>query len=174
MKTQASQIRLQFNSDMKPEIIITLKSRDGLESLNDLKTATDKGKLLDCEIKAHREHRSLDANARLWKTLTDMAAVLHTTKDELYLIMLKRYGQFTYVIVKTEAVEMFTTMYRLTEEVGKTKSGEGTQLLCYFGSSDYNTLQMSQLLDGVMQEAHEIGVETPTKSEIELMKSQWR
>jgi len=33
---------------------------------------------------------------------------------------------------------------------------------------------MSRLLDGVIQEAHEIGVETPTRSEIELMKSQWK
>ena len=159
---------------MRPELVLTLKSREGLESLNELKTATDKGKTIDVDLRAHRNRRSLDANAFCWVTLSKMAAVLHTTKDELYLIMLKRYGQFTYVIVKNEAVEMFTRAYRLTEDKGKTKDGTGTQLLCYFGSSEYDTLQMSRLLDGVIQEAHEIGVETPTRSEIELMKSQWK
>ena len=173
MKSQASQIRLQFNADMKPELIITLKSRDGLESLDELKTATDKGKALDCEIKPHRERRSLDSNGYLWALLGKMAEVLNTTKDELYLIMLKRYGQFTYVIVKTAAVEMFASMYRFVEDKGQTKNGEGTQLLCYFGSSLYDSKEMATLINGVVSEAKEIGIETMTPAEIEQMNSQW-
>jgi len=173
MKSQANQIRLQFNSEMKPEIIITLKSREGLESLDELKTVIDKGKSLDVEIKPHREKRSQDSNGYLWALLGKMAAALNTSKDELYLHMLKRYGKYTYAIVKTEAVEMFTSMYRLTEEVGKTKNGEGTQLLCYFGSSLYDSKEMATLINGVVSEAKEIGIETMTPSEIEQMNSQW-
>lgn len=173
MKSQASQIRLQFNAEMKPEIIITLKTREGLESLNDLKAATDKGKALDVEIKAHRERRSLDSNGYLWVLLGKMAEALNTTKDELYLKALKRYGRFTYVVVKNEAVEMFKQLYKLTEEVGQTKNGEGTQLLCYFGSSLYDSKEMSTLINGVVSDAKEIGIETMTPIEIEQMNSQW-
>jgi len=172
----ANNIRIQFNERESPEIVLSIVGlkNEIMSDVSIMKKIIENKKLLSITIKQHREKRSLDANNCLWAVLTNMAAVLHTTKDELYLIMLKRYGQFTYVIVKNEAVEMFTRSYRLTEEKGKTKDGTGTQLLCYFGSSEYNTLQMSRLLDGVIQEAHEIGVETPTRSEIELMKSQWK
>lgn len=158
---------------MKPEIIITLKSREGLESLEELKTATDRGKALDCEIKVHRERRSLDANAMMWKTLSDMAAVLKTTKDELYLQMLKKWGgKFTYIVVQPEAAETLKSIWKEVEEVGKgvINGKECTQLLCYYGSSFYNTKEFSVLLDGIITDAHEIGIETPTRSEIELMK----
>jgi len=174
LKSQASQIRLQFNAGMKPEIIVTLKSRDGLESLEELKTATDKGKALDCEIKVHRERRSLDSNGYLWALLGKMAEVLNTTKDELYLKALKDYGRYTYVVVKNEAVEMFKQLYKLTEEVGQTKNGEGTQLLYYFGSSLYDSKQMATLINGVVSEAKEIGIETMTPEEINRMNASWK
>lgn len=161
---------------MKPEIIITLKSRDGLESLEELKTATDKGKLLDCEIKVHRERRSLDANAFLWVTLSKMAGILKTTKDELYLLMLERYGIFTHIIVKKEAVERVKSEWRTVRELGEGKIGNGTgvQLQVYYGSSTYDIKEMSRLLDGIVSEAHEIGIETPNRNELELMKIQWK
>jgi hypothetical protein len=161
---------------MKPELIIALKSREGLESLNDLKAATDNGKLLDVEIKPHRERRSLDANAFLWITLSKMAAALKTSKDDLYLIMLERYGVFTHIIVKKEAVERVKSEWRTVRELGEGKIGTGTgvQLQVYYGSSTYDTKEMSHLLDGIVSEAHEIGIETPTRAELELMKTEWR
>jgi hypothetical protein len=102
-----------------------------------------------------------------------MAEVLNTSKDELYLKALKGYGRYTYVVVKNEAVEMFKQLYKLTEEVGQTKNGEGTQLLCYFGSSLYDSKEMATLINGVVSEAKEIGIETMTPAEIEQMNSQW-
>jgi len=173
MKAQVTSFRIQFDSNMRPEMVLSLTSRECLNSLDDLKTATDKGKELDVEIKPHRAKRSIDSNGYLWVLLGKMAEVLKTSKDELYLQMLKRYGQYTYAIVKNEAVEMFTSMYRLTEEVGKTKNGEGTQLLCYFGSSLYDSKEMATLINGVVSEAKEIGIETMTPIEIEQMNSQW-
>ena len=173
MKSQANQIRLQFSANMKPEIIVTLTSRDGLESLNDLKAATDKGKTLDVEIKPHRERRSLDANGLLWVMLGKIAEALRTDKDAVYLKMLKRYGQYTYVIAKPEAVEKLKQSWRLVEEVGKTKNGDGVQLLCYFGSSLYDKREMSVLIDGTVSEAKELGIETMTPRELALIKDAW-
>ena len=161
---------------MRSEIVITLNSRECLNQLDNIKIAMDKGKLLDIEIKPHSARRSLDANAFLWVILQKMAEVLKTSKDELYLSVLERYGVFTPIIVKPEAVERVKEEWRTCKEIGRGKIGnaEGVQLLCYYGSSTYNTAEMSHLLDGVISEAHEIGIETPTRAEIELMKSDWR
>jgi hypothetical protein len=134
-----------------------------------------KERVYDAELKEHREKRSLDANAALWKLLSMMAEVLHTTKDELYIEMLGRYGVFTHVVVKPSAVEMFKQEYRLCKDLGEvTINGKtGIQLQCYFGSSSYDTAQFSKLLDGVIQDGKEIGVELISADERDRMLSEW-
>lgn len=44
---------------------------------------------------------------------------------------------------------------------------------CYKGSSLYNTKEMSLLIDGVVRECKELGIETETPDEIERMKQEW-
>ena len=173
MKAQAKSIRIQYTADMLPEIVVSLTSRECLNHLEDIKTATDNKKLLDVEIKPHRERRSLDANAYLWVLIDKIAEVLRTDKDAVYLTMLKRYGQYTYVIVKPEAVERTMQAWRLMEEVGKTKDGKGVQMLAYFGSSTYSTVEMARLIDGVVSDAKELGIETMTPNEIAAIKERW-
>ena len=74
-------------------------------ALQALIAAVSKGKVLQVQITIKRKQRSLDANAYLWALLGEMARVLYTDKDELYLQMLERYGVFTHIIVKPQAVE---------------------------------------------------------------------
>ena len=62
-------------------------------------------KTYSVEIKQKRKDRSLNANAALWVLLGEMAAKLRTSKDELYLEMLSRYGVFTHVVVKPNVAE---------------------------------------------------------------------
>jgi hypothetical protein len=102
-----------------------------------------------------------------------IAEVLRTDKDSIYLQLLKRYGQYTYIIVKPEAVEKTLQAWRLMEEVGKTKDGKGVQMLAYFGSSTYDVKEMARLIDGTVSEAKELGIETMTPSELALMKEEW-
>lgn len=173
MKTQAKTFRIQFDARMNPELVLPLNGRECLLQLDEIKTATDSGKMLDVEIKPHRERRSLDANGMMWAVLQQMAEVLRTDKDSVYLTMLKRYGQYTYVIVKPEAVERTMQAWRLMEEVGKTKDGKGVQMLAYFGSSTYDTKEMARLIDGVVSEAKELGIETMTPREVALIKERW-
>lgn len=172
MKAQAKAIRIQYDSQMMPEIVMSLTSRECLNHLEDLKTATDKGKALDVEIKPHRERRSLDANAYFWTLCGQIAAVLRTDKDSMYLQLLKRYGQYTYIIVKPEAVEKTLQAWRLMEEIGKTKDEKGVQMLAYFGSSTYDAAEFSRLLDGTISEAKELGIEVVSESEKRLMLSE--
>jgi len=127
------------------------------------------------EVKAYRKRRSLNANALLWKCLGDMAAVLRCDKWDVYLMMLKRYGKFTYICVMPEAVESVKKQWRECEELGKlTINGhEAVQMLCYFGSSTYDSKEFSVLLDGVISEMKEMGLETPMDEEIQRSLERW-
>lgn len=139
----------------------------------------DKPKL-DIEIKVYRERRSLDANNYFWQLLSKMAPILHTNKDSLYLVMLEKYGAFMYLPGNDDDYERLKTVFRIVnirgETVLTTPSGKELhlhQLQCYKGSSMYDTLEMSHLIDGVVSEAKELGIDTRTSDEIERMKQQW-
>ena len=175
MKALSNSIRLQFDGNMKPELVINITSREPLLHLPELDDALGKGKLLDVEIKVHRNRRSLNANAYLWVLLGKLADALMTSKDELYLLMLERYGVFTHVIVKPEAVERVKAEWRTVRELGKGRIGnvEGVQLQCYFGSSSYDSKEFSVLLEGVISECKEIGIETLPEDEIAQMLKEW-
>lgn len=174
MKLISNKIRLQYTENQEPEIVITAKGYIKPE-VEELKTLTAIGKQLSVEIKQYRQKRSLDSNAYFWLLLGEMAAILKTTKDELYLIMLERYGVYTHVIVKPEVVDKVKQEWRTVRELGEvTVNGKtGIQLQCFFGSSTYNTKEMSRLIDGVVSEAKELGIETMTPQELARMKNEW-
>ena len=130
----------------------------------------------DCEkleIKAtkYRQKRSLDANAMLWLCLGRIATALKSDVWEVYLQMLKRYGKFTYIVVKENAVEAVKTQWRETEIVGEvTVNGKkAVQMLCFFGSSTLNSKEFSNLLDGVFSEMKEMGLETPMPDDVRVV-----
>lgn len=169
---KANNIRLQFTEENKPEILLSIAEKTDISAY---KAIVAKGKLLSVEIKQYRHRRSLDANAYMWVLLSKMADVLKTTKDDLYLIMLERYGIFTHIIVKASVVEKIKQEWRTVRELGEvTVNGKtGIQLQCFFGSSAYDTKEMSVLIDGVVQECKELEIETMTPEELSILKSKW-
>lgn len=135
---------------------------------------------LDITIKKHRNKRSLDANNYMWLLLSKLAAVLHTTKEELYYQMLERYGTFYYLPVEEGKEEGIQKVFRIVRDRGETilttPSGKQVacrQLQCYKGSSLYDTKEMSMLIDGVVQEAQDAGIDTITPTELDEMKQKW-
>lgn len=131
-------------------------------------------KELDIEFKKHRNHRSLDANAMLWACLGEMAAALRTDNWSMYLFELERYGKFTSVLVKPEAIEDMKRQWRETKVVGETEvydpaSGEYKtmiQMLCFFGSSTYDSKEFSRLLDGVVNDMKDIHLTPPPTADM--------
>ena len=49
----------------------------------------------------------------------------------------------------------------------------GIQLQCYFGSSTYTTAEMATLIDGVISECKDMGIETATPAELARMMGEW-
>jgi hypothetical protein len=158
---------LTFTAGNKPILSLVLNKGFDIQPLID----TD----LDIEIKKHREKRSLDANAALWKMLSMMADVLKTSKDELYLQVLDRYGVFTHIVVKPSVVDRVKNEWRTVRELGEvTINGKtGVQLQCFFGSSTYNSKEFSVLLNGVIDEAKTLGIDFISKEEQARMIEEW-
>ena len=130
---------------------------------------------LSIKATKYRQKRSLDANGLLWLCLGRIASNLRTDKWDVYLEMLKRYGQYTYIVVKEKVVEQVKQQWRECEVVGEIEVNgqKAIQMLCYFGSSTYNSKEFSVLLDGVISEMQEMGIETPTSSELKRVMEQY-
>lgn len=126
-------------------------------------------KLLEVDVKEYKPHRSKDANALLWACLNDIAkAIPGADTWSIYLSMLKRYGKSTFIVVKPEAVEAVRKQWRESEILGdyEVNGQKGVQMLCYYGSSTYNSSEMTRLLSGVISEMDEIGIPRPTSAQM--------
>lgn len=146
-------------------------STEPIDDINELAKLEE----LDIVAKKHRKKRSLDANALLWHCLGQIASTLRTDKWDVYLMMLKRYGKYTYICVKESVVDAVKLQWRECEVVGdiSINGQKAVQLLCYFGSSTYNTKEFTVLLDGVISEMKEMGLEPPTSEEMRRSLEQW-
>ncbi len=133
----------------------------------------DRDTIYDIKIEKHKEKRSLNANAYLWKLCTEIANVLSKSKEEIYLQMLIDYGQSEMVsILSTINVSGYFKYYTLAG-TSVLNSKEFNHYKIYKGSSEYNTKEMSILLNGVVQEARNLGIKTKEDYEIERLIEKW-
>jgi len=126
---------------------------------------------LSIKIEKYRDKRSLAANNYFWQLTDKMAKILHTTKDELYLQQLKKYGVFEYILCTEKAYEGLVKKWRLIERMNEidVNGKDAVQARCYFGSSTYNSKEMADLINGTVDDAKELGIETETPEEIAKM-----
>lgn len=125
------------------------------------------------EIEQKRKKRSNDANALCWKLCTEIANVLRADKDSIYLDMLKKYGQSDIVsVLSSVSVKGYFKYY---DEFGKgTVNGkEFTHYKVYKGSSEYDTREMSILIDGIIDEAKALDIEVISEREKSLLLQEW-
>jgi hypothetical protein len=173
LKFSKAHITQEFNGDFNIILTIPKDQRNVIETLNELLT-DDKPKV--CKIDHYKKKRSLNANNYMWQLVTQIADKLRTSKDEVYLSMLKRYGQSSVVSVVDEAVPMFMKSVQYAEEFGKgiVNGKNFTHIKVFVGSSSYDSREMSILIDGVVSEAEGLGIVTMTPNEIQRLKDNWK
>ena len=115
----------------------------------------------DITIKALKNKRSKNANDYFWELVGQMADKLGAKKEEIYFEQLKKYGQGITVTVQ-DGVDLTRAGFKYFE---KLQDGikNGTKFVAYrvfIGSSQYNTKEMSVLIDGTIQDAREMGIQT--------------
>lgn len=151
----------------------------------DVSGAIDEIKEVPLTVTARRykKKRSLDANAYYWQLLTKLAGVLDISKPHLHNLMLRRYGQpeiiehqMMYLVLPDsesglkQANEAETYHIRPTAQVKEGTDGKMYRTyLMLRGSSTYDTQEMSILIDGLIQECREQGIETMPQEEFDRM-----
>jgi hypothetical protein len=154
----------------KPVLMLEVNERADFEQIvDDLK---DKDKL-SIEMKPYRPHRSLNANAYAWTLIGKIADAVRASKDEVYLKLLKRYGQSELISVLSHVpIENYVKYF---EEAGESKLNgkDFTHYRVYKGSSEFDTREMSIFIDGVVSEAKDLGIQTETPNQIAEMKARW-
>ncbi|MFR4439051.1 MAG: hypothetical protein ACLT46_04020 [Hungatella sp.] len=151
-----------------------------------------KNEKLVFSVKPYKKKRSLDANAYYWQLLTKLAEKVQISKPHMHNLMLRRYGQTESVDGKLVHLVLPESEQgeRLAEESGhfhirptsQVKEGmDGRMYRTYVmlrGSSTYDTAEMSHLIDGLVSECQDQGIETLPPEELERMMAlydkKWR
>lgn len=125
------------------------------------------------ELLEWRMKRSLNANAYAWVLITKIANEMRLSKEEVYLNMLKHYGQSEIVSVLSRI--NVSGYFKYYEKIGTAtlQGKEFTHYKVYKGSSEYDTREMSILIDGIVQEAKNMDIETLSDDEILHLKQLW-
>lgn len=128
----------------------------------------------DFEINEHREKRSLNANSYCWVLITKIANELKLGKEVVYQTMLQDYGQSKLLPFLPNDTPQGYCKYYDFERDGELNGKQCHWYKCYKGSSEYDSKEMAILIDGIVEEAKELGINTLTPNEISMLKENWR
>lgn len=155
--------------------VITLVTRsDCVEEVEDIKEFD-----LDLTLKKHRKSKSLDANAYAWVLIDKIAEKLGLPSEEVYREAIRSIsGVSDIVCVRETAKEAFLTNWRSKgigwqAEAFPSKISGCVNVRIWYGSSTYDSKQISDLIDSLIQEAKTLGITTETPDEIARIKSLW-
>lgn len=139
------------------------------------------GKELDVEIKQHRNRRSLSANAYFHVLVNKIAQVLHSTDEEVKTRLVVDYGVIDrdgdgqiigFKLPASVDVDRIYKYVRLFDQ--RTENGKLFNCyLVYKATHEMNTAEMSRLIDGTIEEAKGLGIETDTPAELARLREEW-
>ena len=150
---------------------------------NDLsKITTDKEYTV--EIKRKTKSRSLNANSYCWliaqKIAVELSKNSYTTKEDVYKKAIKDCGHFTYVPVREDAIDRYVQIWQahgigwIAEDAGECKNLKGYHnIMCYHGSSVYNTKEMARLIDCLTDECEQLGIKLEPSEYIQSLIEGW-
>ncbi len=131
------------------------------------------------EIKEFRKRRSLDANAYYWVLAHKIAAAANVEVSTVYREHIKEIGGNNEIVcVLNKGVDDFCEAWErngigwIAERMPSKLEG-CTNVMCYFGSSTYDTLQMSRLIGLAIQDCKEYGIEYMSERELGALLASW-
>lgn len=160
----------------KPKISVVLDTNE-ISIVEQLKNENK----LNIEMKKWYKKRSLDANSYCWVICDLIAKELSkngiTTKEEIYKDAILQVGTFEPFIVQEKTFENFKRIWEkqglgfLVQEVSR--KDKCVKVNCYYGSSTYDSKEMSLLIEILVQLAKSLNIETKSKAEIDSLLKEW-
>lgn len=155
--------------------LLTIATRENIGPLFDELHETD----VDVTVKKHREKRSLDANAYFWVLVDRLAEKTQIPKTDIYRRYIREIGgNHEMVCVIDSAVEKLRNGWEHNGLGWQTDTMPSrvlgcTNVILYYGSSTYNTRQMSHLIDMAVQDCQEQNIETLSPEKLAGMMEEW-
>ncbi len=124
-------------------------------------------KAINIDIKLFKEKRSLAANRYMWVLCSKIAEVQMITKSEVYRReVLEIGGTSDVMVVRNEAVEKFCRQWE-SQGLGwqteiSASNDEVSNVIVYYGSSTFTKDQMTRLIENLIFEAENLGIDTDT------------
>lgn len=125
------------------------------------------------EVKDWHPKRSLTANSYYWSLLAELAGVLRAPKDEIHYELIRRYSppyqrsEGSYVtLVSRMDPEDLPGYWMLRKKLPDGRKG----YIRLKGSSDMDSKEFSRLLDGLIEECKEVGIDTLPAGEVERLR----
>lgn len=172
------------------EALVTFAIRTDLGALEEyLKRFGDKKILI--RTSAYSEKKTLTANGYYWHLVEEIVKVRRAeepnlTKEEVHRDMMRDYGTWDKWSDGTIRYELIPKDKQLpkdkyywdarTEVTVKGENSGEVKCRVYIvikGSHNYNRAEMSQLIDGAIQEAKDLGIPTITDKEMEKLLNAW-
>lgn len=163
------------------ESLVRFSTSDRVESMADLGDRE-----LSIEVKRWRNRRSLSANAYFYVLVGKIADAIHRSQNYVHNCMLRQYGQpfvmdgeIVYTLLpdtdeaSARADELETVHLKPTSIIKPGKEGHENfrAYIILRGSHEYDSKEMSTLIDGVVSEAQELGIQTATPDELARIKA---
>lgn len=155
--------------------LLTIATRENIGPLFDELHETD----VDVTVKKHREKRSLDANAYFWVLVDRLAEKTRIPKTDIYRRYIREIGgNHEMVCVIDSAVKKLRNGWEHNGLGWQTDTMPSripgcTNVILYYGSSTYNTRQMSHLIDMAVQDCQEQNIETLSPEKLAGMMEEW-
>jgi len=155
------------------EMSFTCKAND--EVINELISKD----ILQIEIKPYREKRSLDANAYLWVLLGKIGEKLEADKEELYQGYVRAMGAYNITPIKetflTKWIEIWSAkgLGWFCDTLGESKHKGYINVINYYGTSVYDTKEMSRVINEVVKDCESLGIDVKDPEEIEKLIKSW-
>lgn len=166
---------LTMNRDRTQNITVTVQAdfREKFDQLRD--------RDLDIEIKVHREKRSKNANAYFHVLVNKIAAELNESDEAVKTRLVIEYGVVArdedgmVIGFKLPASVDVSRIYPYTRLFDQRVEG-GKTFKCYLvlkPTHDMDTKEMARLIDGAIEEAKELGIETDTPETLARYREEW-
>ena len=130
------------------------------------------------DIVPHKNKRSRNANDYAWALMTRISEKIGIPPEDVYKNEIRDIcGKTTMVWVESDDIQReiaaFTAGHigRYAEVIED--DGQTACILKTYGSSDYNTKEMSQLIENILQDCRELDIETKDPEYVRSLLESW-
>ena len=159
----------------KPQVLLELEDIGALKILGELLDT-----VLDIVFKKWRNKKSLSANAYAWVLIDKLAEKLNISKEQIYRESIKQIGGVSETVcVQDKALESLITAWTCNGigwqvDTIPSKIDGCTNAILYYGSSVYDTKQMSALISRLIDDCRDNAIETKDDAEIQSLLESWK